>query len=103
VASSSRVLRGERLRGADLTARVEVPYRVDEIGHLSVREYYRYVERDAMARLKTALPAEARVWCKPDACVVCGKAYREILKVAEEDGAELVVIGVHGTPEPAAS
>jgi nucleotide-binding universal stress UspA family protein len=29
--------------------------------------------------------------------VVFSKAYREILKVAEEDGAELIVMGVHGT------
>ena len=53
-----------------------------EIGHLSVREYYRYLEEDAMARLKAAVPEEARVWCKPDERVVTGKAYREILKVA---------------------
>jgi nucleotide-binding universal stress UspA family protein len=67
-----------------------------EIGHLSVREYYRYLEEDAMARLKAAVPEETRVWCKPAECVVTGKAYRAILKVAAEDHAELIVMGVHG-------
>ena len=67
-----------------------------EIGHLSVREYYRYLEDDAMARLKAAVPEEARVWCKPDERIVTGKAYQAILKVAAEDRAELIVMGVHG-------
>jgi nucleotide-binding universal stress UspA family protein len=67
-----------------------------EIDHLSVREYYRYLEEDAMARLKAAVPEEARVWCKPDERVATGKAYRKILEVAAEDGAELIVMGVHG-------
>lgn len=68
----------------------------DEIGHLSVREYYRYLQEDALARLKAAVPEEARVWCKPDERVVTGKAYRAILKVAAEDHAEVIVMGVHG-------
>ena len=50
-----------------------------EIGHLNVREYYRYLEEDAMARLKAAVPEEARVWCKPDERVVTGKAVPEDL------------------------
>ena len=66
------------------------------IDHLSVREYYRYLEEDAMARLKAAVPEEARVWCKPDERVATGKAYRKILQVAAEEGAELIVMGVHG-------
>lgn len=67
-----------------------------EMGHMSVREYYRYLEEDAMARLKAALPDEARVWCKPHERVAVGKAYREILKVAANERAELIVMGVHG-------
>lgn len=67
-----------------------------EINHLSVREYYRYLVEDAMARLKAAVPEEARVWCQPDERVATGKAYRKILQVAAEDRAELIVMGVHG-------
>jgi nucleotide-binding universal stress UspA family protein len=74
---------------------IEQPH-FGEIGHLSVREYYRYLEEDAMARLQAAVPEEARVWCKPEERVGTGKAYRTILKVAVEDGAELIVMGVHG-------
>lgn len=67
-----------------------------EIDHVSVREYYRYLEEDAMARLKAAVPEEARVWCRPDERVVTGKAYRQILQLAAEEDAELIVMGVHG-------
>jgi len=74
---------------------IEQPH-FGEIDHVSVREYYRYLEQDAMARLKAAVPEEARVWCKPDERVAIGKAYRKILQVAAEDGAELIVMGVHG-------
>ena len=69
---------------------------VMEMGHLSVREYYRYLEEDAMARLKAAVPDEARVWCTPDERIATGKAYRGILNVAAEEKAELIVMGVHG-------
>ena len=67
-----------------------------EMGHLNVREYYRYLEEDAMARLNAAVPHEARVWCKPDERVVTGKAYRKILEIAAREGVELIVMGVHG-------
>src|SRR5262249_46635204 len=67
-----------------------------EMGHLNVREYYRYLEEDAMARLKAAMPDEARVWCKPDERVMTGKAYHEILRIAANEGAEVIVMGVHG-------
>jgi nucleotide-binding universal stress UspA family protein len=67
-----------------------------EMGHLNVRDYYRYLEEDAMARLKAAVPDEARVWCKPDERVVTGKAYRKILEIAAGEGVDLIVMGVHG-------
>jgi nucleotide-binding universal stress UspA family protein len=74
---------------------IEQPY-FGDMGHVSLREYYRYLEEDAMERLKAAVPEESRLWCKPDERVATGKAYREILKVAAEEGAELIVMGVHG-------
>jgi nucleotide-binding universal stress UspA family protein len=49
-----------------------------------------------MALLKAAVREEARAWCKPDERVTIGKAYRKILQVAAEEGAELIVMGVHG-------
>jgi nucleotide-binding universal stress UspA family protein len=74
---------------------IEQPY-FGEMGHLSVREYYRHLEEDAMARLKALVPEDARVWCKPHERVTTGKAYQKILEVAREEGAELIVMGVHG-------
>ncbi|MGB7219476.1 MAG: universal stress protein [Vicinamibacterales bacterium] len=76
---------------------VPEPPHFGEMGHLNVREYYRYLNEDAMARLKAAVPDEARVWCRPDERVVTGKAYRTILEVAAKDDAEVIVMGVHGT------
>jgi nucleotide-binding universal stress UspA family protein len=67
-----------------------------EASHFSVPEYQRYLEEDARARLKSAVPEEARVWCTPEERVVSGKAYRGILDVAEQEKADIIVMGVHG-------
>jgi nucleotide-binding universal stress UspA family protein len=67
-----------------------------EISHFTVPEYYRHLEEDARARLKSALPDEARVWCTPEERVVFGKARHTILQLAEEVNADLIVMGVHG-------
>lgn len=37
-----------------------------EISHFSVPEYQRHLEADARARLESAVPDEARVWCTPE-------------------------------------
>ena len=67
-----------------------------EMGHLSVSEYDRYLEEDAMARLKSVVPEAASVWSAPEERVRRGRAYREILKVAKDEGVELIVMGVQG-------
>lgn len=72
------------------------PTRLAEVAHFSVPEYHRYLEQDAMTRLKGAVPDEARTWCKPEERVVAGKAYREILRLAEQSSAQLIIMGVHG-------
>lgn len=59
-------------------------------------EYFSVRERDAMKRLKRAVPADARAWCRPEARVTAGKADREILRVAAEVCADLIVMAVHG-------
>lgn len=68
----------------------------DTLGHLTVSEYYLHVERDAIARLRAAIPDDARVWSRPEERVVRGRAPHEILKVAAEEHVELVVMGVQG-------
>jgi nucleotide-binding universal stress UspA family protein len=67
-----------------------------EIGHMRVAEYYGYLEHDAVRRLKAAVPEQARLWSAPEERVVRGRAYHEILKVAADEGADLIVIGVRG-------
>jgi nucleotide-binding universal stress UspA family protein len=59
-------------------------------------EYFSVRERDAMERLNKAVPADARQWCRPETRVIGGKADREILRVAAEVCADLIVMAVHG-------
>lgn len=53
------------------------------------------VREDALSRLRRAVPAEARTWSRVEERVVPGRAYKEILRAASEEGADLVVLGVH--------
>jgi len=59
-------------------------------------EYERYLEENARARLKAAVPEEARLWCTPEERVAAGRARRVILETAEREHAEIIVMGVHG-------
>jgi nucleotide-binding universal stress UspA family protein len=67
-----------------------------DMGHLSVSEYDRYLEADAVAQLKSAVPEQARVWPALEERVTRGRPYRQILKVAKDEGVELIVMGVQG-------
>jgi nucleotide-binding universal stress UspA family protein len=61
-----------------------------------VPEYRRHLEEDARRELRAAVPASARDWCEVSEQVVVGKPAREILHVAAAEGADLIVMGVHG-------
>jgi nucleotide-binding universal stress UspA family protein len=50
----------------------------------------------ARAQLRRAVPPEAREWCMPEEIVTCGKVAPEILRLAAEREAGLIVMGVHG-------
>jgi nucleotide-binding universal stress UspA family protein len=50
----------------------------------------------AERRLESAVPAEARLWCKVNEEVREGKPFREILTYAEENNIDLICIGVRG-------
>lgn len=54
------------------------------------------VEQAARARLRDSLPPEARDWCLPVEIVTCGKVAPEILRLAREREAGLIVMGFHG-------
>jgi nucleotide-binding universal stress UspA family protein len=66
------------------------------LGHLTVSEYRRHLEQDAVARLRAVVPDEARVWARPEERVVTGRAHQEILKVVADEDVDLVVMGVQG-------
>jgi nucleotide-binding universal stress UspA family protein len=59
-------------------------------------EYRRDQERAAKAKLQEVIPESARDWCRPTMRLARGKAYREILGIATEDNADVIVMGVHG-------
>jgi universal stress protein A len=64
--------------------------------HFDVVGYQQALMDSASERLRSSVPDEARVWCKPEEIVTTGKAYPEILRAARERQADLVVMGVHG-------
>jgi nucleotide-binding universal stress UspA family protein len=62
----------------------------------ALAEYRRYLEQSATARLKALASDAVPVRCATTLRVVHGKSYVEILRVAAEDHADLIVTGVHG-------
>ena len=59
-------------------------------------EYFEAVEQQARERLEGLVTDEARVWCKPETVTARGKPYREILTLADDREADLIVMGVRG-------
>jgi nucleotide-binding universal stress UspA family protein len=65
-------------------------------GPRSLREYIGLAEEDRRARLKDAVPDAVRAYCTVDTILATGKPYREVLRVAGDQNADLLVMGVHG-------
>jgi nucleotide-binding universal stress UspA family protein len=53
-------------------------------------------EEDARAQLDELVPDEARAWCDPEMIVGYGEPAHEVLRVASEQHADLIVLGVQG-------
>ena len=60
----------------------------------ALRTYRQRREHEALARLQALLPETLREQCR--AQVVHGRPYTELLRLAAEDQADLIVLGVHG-------
>lgn len=58
--------------------------------------YEAALEKSARAELQKLLPVPLAPGCETDTTVTRGKPYREILRVAKERQADLIVLGVHG-------
>jgi nucleotide-binding universal stress UspA family protein len=65
-------------------------------GPRNVREYVALAEEEGRARLTDAVADHVRPSVTVDTVLADGKPYREILRVAAEHGADLLVVGVHG-------
>jgi nucleotide-binding universal stress UspA family protein len=59
-------------------------------------EYLREMEASVTARLDALVPCNVGDACRPHARTAHGKPYREILGIATEVSADLIVMGVHG-------
>jgi nucleotide-binding universal stress UspA family protein len=62
----------------------------------ALAEYHRYVETSARARLEGLIQKAVVDMSAPVPRLSYGKPYVEILRVAAEEAADLIVIGVHG-------
>ena len=51
---------------------------------------------EQLARLQTLVPENARDYCTVETAVLEGAVSRQLLRLAEEQQAELIVLGVHG-------
>lgn len=72
-----------------------------EPAHFDVPEFRRHLMQDTHDRLEELLGQQPRVEQGARATVGAGRAYREILRVAADGDAGLIVMGTHGRGGPA--
>jgi nucleotide-binding universal stress UspA family protein len=63
---------------------------------MQLGEFRKHREQQSAERLLALIPAEAREWCRPIVEVRHGKPYVELLRMAADTHADLIVIGMHG-------
>ena len=66
------------------------------VGTFDVAGYASQREREARETLRTVVPDWVRLGCDTEDVVVVGKPYVQILRVATEQQADLIVLAVHG-------
>lgn len=69
-------------------------------GHFNTPECWSRIAPEIRADYQALVPADARVWCDLEVVVPQGKPYHELLKVATDRGAELIVVGTAGSSMP---
>ncbi len=65
-------------------------------GGMTVAEFRRLTEQDLEARLRGAVPADASDYCRVDTLMTHGKPGAEVVRIATDRHADLIVMGVHG-------
>ena len=53
-------------------------------------------EEDSRARLHALVPDDARAWCETEELVTAGRPHEDIVRLARDRDADLIVMGVHG-------
>lgn len=67
-----------------------------ENAHFNVPEYRQHLIADARDRMQALTAEEARTWSAIQNVVLLGRPHREILRVAHESTADLIVMGAQG-------
>jgi nucleotide-binding universal stress UspA family protein len=62
----------------------------------NIEDTHREAVADRLTRLRALIPAHVRDYCTVETAVVEGGASRQILHLAGEQAADLIVLGVHG-------
>jgi nucleotide-binding universal stress UspA family protein len=65
-------------------------------GIKTVKEYIAAAEAEGRELLKRVVPDQVRAYCHVETVQTMGTPYREILRHATEQAADLIVLGVHG-------
>ncbi len=63
---------------------------------LDPMESHQVILSEREKKLRNLLPAEIDLWCRPDYAITFGDAAENILKLAKEREADLIVLGVRG-------
>jgi nucleotide-binding universal stress UspA family protein len=88
--------------GGDLTLlhSIEVPpelrERIPVPADFNVDQYHAAAEAACLLRLRALVPSSVRAVCHVETSVAEGAAYRQILLLAAQQAADLIVMGVHG-------
>jgi nucleotide-binding universal stress UspA family protein len=64
--------------------------------HFNIPEYRRALAADAEERLRMLVAEEPRTWADIETTLAFGRAHREILRGADTNGADLIVMGAQG-------
>lgn len=66
------------------------------LAHFNVPEFRGLLARNAEDQLRALVSDESQAWSAIDTLIVFGRAHRQILRVAEEQSADLIVMGAQG-------
>lgn len=64
--------------------------------HFNVPEYRRHLAEEARERMQALAAEELSTWSAIENVVVLGRAHREILRIADDTAADLIVMGAQG-------